>query len=170
MGGGEAGEVIPGTHSLLRPGGICAKWAVVPAGQRSGSFLSFRAHHFCQVSEGVSHALGTSLRILPHPWWWREHSFTQNYSQMTEPPVFCWIQHTPACVRHYVRCSVQKWRTRWWRIKQQLPLTESFLFAGDGAKVFCVLSHSVLAALSGRDYYPHFTDEVAENVSNFFIK
>lgn len=27
---------------------------------------------------------------------------------------------------------------RWWRIKQQLPLTESFLFAGDGAKVFFV--------------------------------
>lgn len=138
MGGGEAGEWSPGIHSLLRPGGNLCKLAVVPADQRYGSFLSFRAHHFCPGLWGVSHTLVTSLRILPHPWWWRAHSFTQNYSQMTEPPVFCWNPDTPARVRHCVRCSVQRWRTKMMENKQQLPLTESFLFARDGAKVFFV--------------------------------
>lgn len=88
-------------------------------------------------------------------------------SQMTEPPVFCGNPDTPARVRHFVRCSGQRWRTKMMENKQQLPLTESFLFARDGASLFCVLSHSVLATLSGRDYYPHFTDKVTENVSNF---
>ena len=85
MGGGEAGEWIPGIHSLLRPGGNLCKLAVVPADQRSGSFLSFRAHHFCPGLWGVSHTLVTSLRILPHPRWWRAHSFTQNYLR--------WLSH-----------------------------------------------------------------------------
>lgn len=67
---------------------------------------------FLSRSVRGSHTLVTGLRILPHPWRWRDHSFTQNYSQMTEPPISCWNPDTPACIKHYVRCSVQRWRIK----------------------------------------------------------
>ena len=126
MGGGEAGEWIPGIHSLLRPGGNLCKLAVVPADQRSGSFLSFRAHHFCPGRWGVSHTLVTSLRILPHPRWWRAHSFTQNYLR--------WLSHlfSAGILTHLLVSGIllgaqdKDEEQRWWRINSSCHLPRAF--------------------------------------------
>jgi len=126
MGGGEAGEWIPGIHSLLRPGGNLCKLAVVPADQRSGSFLSFRAHHFCPGLWGVSHTLVTSLRILPHPRWWRAHSFTQNYLR--------WLSHlfSAGILTHLLVSGIllgaqdKDEEQRWWRINSSCHLPRAF--------------------------------------------
>lgn len=126
MRGGEAGEWIPGIHSLLSPGGNLCKLAVVPADQRSGSFLSFRAHHFCPGLWGVSHTLVTSLRILPHPRWWRAHSFTQNYLR--------WLSHlfSAGILTHLLVSGIllgaqdKDEEQRWWRINSSCHLPRAF--------------------------------------------
>lgn len=61
--------------------------------------LSFRDNHVLSRPVSGNQTPVNSLRILPHPWWWRGHSFNWNYSHMTEPSVFFWNPDTPTLYR-----------------------------------------------------------------------
>lgn len=72
------------------------------------------------------------------------------------------------CIEHCVRCLVQRWRIKMMENNIAAAIYQELsIFQRPCLSLFCVLSHSIPAALWERDYYLHFTDEVTENLSNF---